>query len=93
MNNSPTHDFASQNGLTLQAQDIVSGLGLARRELLATCLALFEDSTLQQRLSERTDEVLKWSSQVLGNHALLNSPFEPITHLEFYVQPAFPLEF
>ena len=66
MNNSPTHDFASQNGLTLQAQDIVSGLGLARRELLATCLALFEDSTLQQRLSERTDEVLKWSSQVLG---------------------------
>lgn len=40
---------------TLQSHDVVAGLGLAPRDLLATCLALFEDSTLQQRLSERID--------------------------------------
>lgn len=37
---------------TLQAGDVVAGLGAAPRDLLATCLGLFEDSTLQQRISE-----------------------------------------
>ncbi|MBK6471216.1 MAG: hypothetical protein IPF94_10915 [Betaproteobacteria bacterium] len=42
---------------TLQSHDVVAGLGLAPRDLLATCLALFEDSTLQQRLSDRIEAV------------------------------------
>lgn len=44
---------------TLQSYDVVAGLGSAPRELLATCLALFEDSTLQRRLSERIDALGK----------------------------------
>ena len=40
---------------TLRSQEVLAGLGAAPRELLATCLALFEDGTLQQRLSERFD--------------------------------------
>ena len=44
---------------TLQSHDVVSGLGSAPRELLETCLALFEDSTLQQRLSERIGALTK----------------------------------
>jgi len=44
---------ATSHGPTLQSHNVVAGLGVAPRELLATCLALFEDSTLQQRLSER----------------------------------------
>lgn len=39
----------------LQSRDILAGLGAAPRHLLATCLALFEDSTLQQRLGERVE--------------------------------------
>ena len=50
---------ASAQTPTLQSQDLVAGLGLAPRDLLATCLALFEDSTLQQRLSERMDALQK----------------------------------
>jgi hypothetical protein len=44
---------------TLQSQDVVAGLGLAPRDLLATCVALFEDSTLQQRLGERLESLKK----------------------------------
>lgn len=44
---------------TLQSHDVVAGLGVAPRDLLATCLALFEDSTLQQRLSERFDALAR----------------------------------
>ena len=44
---------------TLQSHDVVAGLGSAPRELLATCLALFEDSTLQQRISERIGGLAK----------------------------------
>jgi len=48
----------------LQAQDLVAGLGLASRDLLATCLALFEDSTLRQRLTEHMDTAKKlWSGK------------------------------
>ena len=46
-------------GPTLKSQDVVAGLGLAPRDLLATCLALFEDSTLQQRLNERLESLKK----------------------------------
>jgi hypothetical protein len=35
----------------LVSRDIVAGLGLASRELLATSIALFEDSTLKRRVS------------------------------------------
>jgi len=41
----------------LHSHDILSGLGAAPRSLLATFLALFEDSTLQQRLRERAEEL------------------------------------
>lgn len=34
----------------IASRDIVAGLGGAPRELLATCLALFDDSTLQRRI-------------------------------------------
>ncbi len=46
-------------GPTLHSHDILSGLGAAPRTLLATCLALFEDSTLQQRLRERAEELMQ----------------------------------
>ena len=42
----------------LQSRDVLAGLGTAPRVLLATVLALFEDSTLQQHLSRRFDEVI-----------------------------------
>lgn len=46
---------------TLQSQDVLAGLGAAPRELLATCLALFEDNTLQQHLARRVSEFKeKW---------------------------------
>lgn len=44
-------------GPALHSSDILSGLGAAPRSLLATCLALFEDSTLQQRLRERAEDL------------------------------------
>lgn len=47
---------------TLQSQDVLAGLGAAPRELLATCLALFEDNTLQQHLARRVSEIKnKWA--------------------------------
>ena len=47
----------SSHGPTLQAQDIVAGLGAAPRDLLATCVALFDDGSLWQRLAERIDTI------------------------------------
>ena len=48
-------------GPTLQAQDVVAGLGAAPRDLLATSLALFEDSTLLRRLRQLAAEYKgKW---------------------------------
>ena len=64
----------------LQSRDLVAGLGAAPRHLLATCLALFEDGTLQQRLSERIDALGKrWASrghrgQEEGDAAAMPSP-------------------
>lgn len=43
----------------LQSQNALAGLGAAPRELLSTCIALFEDSTLQQRIKERIEWVEK----------------------------------
>lgn len=48
---------ASDVAPTLHSQDVLAGLGAAPRDLLATCLALFEDSTLQQRLGERIERL------------------------------------
>lgn len=46
---------------TLQSVDVVAGLGSAPRELLATSLALFEDSTLLRRLEQHAAEYKgKW---------------------------------
>ena len=36
----------------MQSADLLAGLGAANRHLLATCLGLFEDSTLSRRLDE-----------------------------------------
>jgi hypothetical protein len=44
---------------TLQSQDVLAGLGAAPRELLATCLALFEDNTLRQHLARRVSDFKK----------------------------------
>ncbi len=43
----------------LTSGDIVGGLGAAPRELLASCLALFDDSTLHRRLGTLVD---RWTS-------------------------------
>jgi len=40
-------------GQALQSQELA--VGAAPRELLATCIALFEDCTLQQRIKERIE--------------------------------------
>lgn len=58
-----TDNTALAQAPNLQSQDLVAGLGSAPRDLLATCLALFEDSTLKQRLSECYDSVTKWVTQ------------------------------
>ncbi|MBS7455719.1 hypothetical protein [Coralloluteibacterium stylophorae] len=44
----------------LASGHVVAGLGAAPRELLATCLALFDDSTLQRRISTL---VQQWSTR------------------------------
>lgn len=36
----------------IEPSDIIRGLGVADRRLLAMCLALFEDSTLSSRLKQ-----------------------------------------
>lgn len=59
MNHQLPSPSANKQVSVLQARDLVAGLGVAPRHLLATCLALFEDGTLQQRLSERIDSVGK----------------------------------
>lgn len=43
-------------------RDLVAGLGSASRDLLAACLALFEDSTLQKRL---TNLLKSWTTKVM----------------------------
>lgn len=57
MNSPASKDESRIQSATLQSQDMVAGLGRAPRDLLATCLALFEDSTLQQRLGERLESL------------------------------------
>lgn len=44
----------------LASRDIVAGLGAAPRDLLAACLALFDDSTLQRRIGTLID---RWTSK------------------------------
>lgn len=46
----------SRHDISLTPVDTLAGLGSANRELLATCLALFDDSQLQQRLAKLGDE-------------------------------------
>ena len=48
----------------LASRDIVAGLGAAPRDLLAACLALFDDSTLQRRIGTLID---RWTSKKDGN--------------------------
>jgi len=64
---------------TLQSQDIVAGLGAAPRDLLATCLALFESSTLQRHLSERVDELKK---NLSANPAADSAPAAALSSLQ-----------
>ncbi len=49
----------------IQPADLMAGLGAADNELLATCLALFDDSTLTARLGQMyergSDQLGKWS--------------------------------
>ncbi|MCI0628333.1 MAG: hypothetical protein L0387_42895, partial [Acidobacteria bacterium] len=44
----------------VQPSDIIAGLGLADRGLLAACLALFEDSTLLKRLEQLYSQSSNW---------------------------------
>lgn len=67
MNHRLPSPSVNQQASVLQSRDLVAGLGVAPRHLLATCLALFEDGTLQQRLSERMDALGKrWASRTHG---------------------------
>lgn len=59
---------AMPHAATLQSRDILAGLGAAPREMLATCLALFEDSTLQQRLGERVEELKRKVAAAAPGH-------------------------
>lgn len=43
----------------MTSRDIVAGLGAAPRDMLAACLALFDDSTLQRRIGTLVD---RWTS-------------------------------
>lgn len=84
MTTQQTPAIASTQPPTLQAQDVVAGLGSAPRELLSTCLALFEDSTLQQRLSERIDALTKAKEKPpiggAGSQTVLSSLQQRILH-------------
>ncbi|MGH8521563.1 MAG: hypothetical protein ACREU9_09145, partial [Gammaproteobacteria bacterium] len=44
----------------VQPSDIIAGLGLADRALLAACLALFEDSTLSKHLEQLYSKSTDW---------------------------------
>ena len=50
----------------VQPSDIIAGLGLADRKLLAACLALFEDSTLSERLQQLYSKARDWARKHLG---------------------------
>ncbi|MDQ3777060.1 MAG: hypothetical protein M3461_23260 [Pseudomonadota bacterium] len=50
----------------VQPSDIIVGLGSADRKLLAACLALFEDSTLSQRLQQYYSKAWDWARTHLG---------------------------
>lgn len=50
----------------VQPSDIIAGLGLADRALLAACLALFEDSTLSKRLEQLYSKSSDWVRKHLG---------------------------
>ncbi|HXF09104.1 MAG TPA: hypothetical protein VNK45_11415 [Candidatus Acidoferrales bacterium] len=61
MRASSTMPTSTPRSPALKSQDVLAGLGAAPRELLATCLALFEDNTLQQHLARRVGEFKeKW---------------------------------
>lgn len=51
----------------IRPPDILSGLGLADRPLLAACIALFEDSTLSRRVSQLYDQL---ASDAVSMHAV-----------------------
>ena len=48
---------------TLQPTEIAAGLGAANRELLATCIALFEDASLRHRIGELFDQFKDWAKR------------------------------
>ena len=61
MRASSTTPTSTPDSPALKSQDVLAGLGAAPRELLATCLALFEDNTLQEHLARRVSEFKeKW---------------------------------
>ena len=61
MRASSTTPTSTPHSPALKSQDVLAGLGAAPRELLATCLALFEDNTLQEHLARRVSEFKeKW---------------------------------
>ncbi len=46
---------------TIQPADIATGLGAADRQLLATCIVLFEDTSLRHRVGTLFDEFKGWA--------------------------------
>lgn len=64
----PDDDVSSALPLpNLAPRDLVAGIGVAPRELLATGLALFDDSSLQQRLTQRVDRLKRqWTDRHLA---------------------------
>src|SRR5690554_3442199 len=60
----------SHHDVSLTPTDFLAGLGGANRELLSTCLALFDDSRWQRRLetlNEQANERMEGLAKRLGN--------------------------
>ena len=52
--------------LDIRPPDMLAGLGCAERDLLATCLALFDDSTLTSRLKKRYENASETVKRLCG---------------------------
>ena len=73
----------------VQPSDIIAGLGLADRALLAACLALFEDSTLSKRLEQLYSQSSDWlrnAFQWLGDANVQEETASLQTQMTFWLQ-------
>ncbi len=70
----------------IRPPDILSGLGLADRPLLAACIALFEDSTLSRRVSQLYDQLAGKISAELGNSDIRDAASSVQSRMQYWLQ-------